>query len=84
MKKHTNTPLTPNLLPKVACREPHIINSPPNDHLLDQNTQPGFGLPPTNVPDKVHQFFQEGTDQNFRQVYIQNFHRIRDTETLNQ
>ena len=44
----------------MACREPHIINPPPNDHLLDQNTQQrGFGLSPTDVPEEVHQFFQE-------------------------
>ena len=59
MKRHANTPLTSNLPPKVACREPHFINPPPNDHLLDQNTQRGFGLSPTDVPDKVHRFFQE-------------------------
>ena len=77
MKRHANTPLTSNLSPKVACREPHIINPPPNDHLLDQNTQRGFGLSPTDVPDEVHRFFQEeqpwGTDQNRRQVYVQIF-----------
>ena len=64
MERHTNTPLTPNLLPKVACCEPHIINPPPNDHLLenhsmlDQNTQHGFELSLTDVPDEVHQFFK--------------------------
>ena len=74
MKRHAKTPLTPNLLPKMACCEPHIINPLPNDHLLenhsmlDQNTQRGFELSPADVPDEVHQFFQEeqpwGTDQN--------------------
>ena len=26
LKRHANTPLTSNVLPKVACREPHIVN----------------------------------------------------------
>ena len=44
-------------------------------------------MTPTDVPDKIRQPFQEerpwGTDQNFRQVYVHNFHRIRGTETTN-
>ena len=72
----------------MACHEPHITNPPPNDQLLEQNTQHGFGLTPTDVPDEVQQFFQEehpwSTDQNLLQVYVRSFHRIRDTETLNQ
>ena len=96
MKRHTNKPLTPNLPPKVPRRETNIINKPANDHLLeheeiqsmlDQNIQRGFGMAPTDVPDEVRQFFQGeqpwNTDQNLRQVYVQNFHRIRDTETPN-
>ena len=84
LKRHTS--LTPNLPPKVARREP---DSSTNDHFLDQNTQQGgFGLSPTDVPHEVRQFFNDeqpwGTDQNLRQVYIRNFHRIRDTETINQ
>ena len=39
------------------------------------------------LPDEVRQCFRDeqpwGTDRNLRQVYVQNFHRIRDTETLN-
>ena len=35
MKRHAKTPLAPNLLPKVACCEPHIINPLPNDHLFE-------------------------------------------------
>ena len=74
MKRHTNTPTGLNPPPKVARREPHIINPPPNDHLLDQNTQSGFGLSPTDVPDEIHRFFQEeqpwSTDQNLCQVYV--------------
>ena len=86
MKRHTNPVLIPNLPPKVACREPHIIDPPPNDQFPDQNTQQrGFGLSPTDVLDEVRQFFHDeqpwGTDQNLRQVYVRNFHRIRDTET---
>ena len=86
MKRHAKTSFNPNSPPSVACREPHIINPPPNDRLLDQNTQQrGFGLSPTDVPKEVHRFFQEeqprGTDQNLRQVYVGNFHRTRDTET---
>ena len=85
-KGHTS--LGPNSPPKVARRDPHLINPPTNDHfLVDRNSQRGFGLTPTAVPDKVLQFFQEerpwGTDQNLRQVYVHNFHRIRDTETIN-
>ena len=87
MKTHASTPITSNHPSKVACREPHIIDSPPNNRFLNQNTQRAFGLSPTDVPGEVHRFFQEeqpwGTDQNLRHVYIQNFHRIRDTQTLN-
>ena len=83
MKRHTNPVLIPNSPPKVARREP---DSSSNDYLLDQNTQQrGFGLSPTDVPDIVRQFFHDeqpwGTDQNLRQTYVRNFHRIRDTET---
>ena len=58
MKRHTNTPLTPNLPPKVARRDPipNIIDPPANDQpleqleqqeiksMFDQNTQRGFGV----------------------------------------
>ena len=94
MKRHAITPLTSNLPPKVARREPKIINLPTNDHFLeqqeiqsmfDQNSQRGLGVTPTDVPEEGCQFFQEeqpwGTDQNLRQVYVQSFHRIRDSET---
>ena len=86
LKSHT--PLTPNLPPKVTRLEPHIANPQANDKFSDQNTQQrGFGLPPTDVPDVVRQFFHDeqpwGTDQNLRQIYVRNFHRIRDTETIN-
>ena len=87
MKRHSNAPTGLNPPYKVARCESSIINPPPNDRLFDQNTQRGFGLSPTDIPDEVHRFFQEeqpwGTDQNLRHVYVQNFHRIRDTETVN-
>ena len=42
-------------------------------------------MSPTDVPDEVRQFFHNeqpwGTNKNLRQVYVRNFHRIRDTET---
>ena len=45
-------------------------------------------MTPTDLPDEIRLFFQEerpwGTDQNLRQVYVRNFHCIRDTETINQ
>ena len=87
MKRHASTPITSSYPPKVACREPHINDSTSNNRLFVQSTQSGFGASPTDVPDKVHRFFQEeqpwGTDQTLRQVYVQNFHRIRDSQTLN-
>ena len=67
MKRHTNTPLTPNLPPKVARRDPipNIINPPANDQLLeqlerqeiksmfDQNTQRGFGVTQMTPTDAI-------------------------------
>ena len=58
MKRHASTPITSNHPPKVACRESSIINPPPNDCLFVQNTQRGFGLSPTDVPDEVHRVFK--------------------------
>ena len=86
LKRHTS--LTSNLPPKVARREPYIVDPPPDNQVSDQNAQQrGFGLSPTDVPDKIRQFFHDdqpwGTDPNLQQVYIRNFHRIRDTETIN-
>ena len=109
LKCHTtkrHTPLTPNLPPKIARREPipDIIDPPANDHLLEQlenqeiesmfeqNTQRGFGITQMtaadeNIPHEIQQFFRDerpwGTDRNLRQVYVKNFPRIRDSETLN-
>ena len=86
LKRHTS--LTSNLPPKVARCEPYIVDPPPDNQVSDQNPQQrGFGLSPTDVPDEVRQFFHDdqpwGTDPNLRQIYVRNFHRIRDTETIN-
>ena len=85
-KRHTKTSFNPNAPSKVARHEP---DSSTNDNFLEQNTQQrGFGPSPTNVPDQVRQYFHDeqpwGTDQNLHQIYVRNFHRIRDTETINQ
>ena len=67
MKRHANTPLTPDLPPKAACRDliHNIIDSPANDHLLeqleqqeissmlDQNTQRGFGVTQMTLADAI-------------------------------
>ena len=62
------------------------------ESMFEQNTQRGFGITQMtaadeNIPHEIQQFFRDerpwGTDQNLRQVYIQNFPRIRDSETLN-
>ena len=56
------------------------------------STQVGFGITQItpadeNIPHEIHQFFRDeqpwGTDQNLRQIYVQNFPRFRDSETLN-
>ena len=77
MKRHATAPTGLNPPPKVARRESSIINPPPNDRLLDQNTQRGFGLSPKDIPDEVHRFFQEeqpwGTDKNLRQSLCAKF-----------
>ena len=61
-------------------------------NMLEQNTQVGFGImqitpADENIPFQIRQFFRDeqpwGTDRNLRQVYVQNFGRIRDSETLN-
>ena len=62
------------------------------ESMLEQNTQRGFGVTQMSstdaiLPDEVRQFFRDeqpwGTDRNLRQVYVQNFPRNRDSETLN-
>ena len=69
LKCHTterHTPLTPNLPPKIARREPipNIIDPPANDHLLEQlenqeiqtsleqNSQVGFGITQMTAADE--------------------------------
>ena len=61
-------------------------------NMLEQNTQVGFGITQItpadeNIPYEIRQFFRDeqpsGTGRNLRQVYVQNFGRIRDSETLN-
>ena len=66
-KRHAKTPLTSNLPPKVACREPvpDIIEPPANDYLLEQleheeiqsmleqNTQRGFGVTQMTSTDAI-------------------------------
>ena len=86
LKRHTS--LTSNLPPKVARCEPYIVDPPPDNQVSNQNAQQrGFGLSPSDVPDEVRQFLHDdqpwGMDPNLRQIYVRNFHRIRDTETIN-
>ena len=61
-------------------------------NVLEQNTQVGFGImqitpADENIPHEIRQFFRDeqpwGTDRNLRQVYVQNFGGICDSETLN-
>ena len=58
--------------------------------MFEPNTQVGFGITritpaDENVPQELRDFFRDeppwGTDRNLRQVYVQNFGRIRDSET---
>ena len=62
------------------------------ESMFEQNTQRGFGITQmtaadTTLPDEIQQFFRDerpwGTDRNLRQVYVKNFPRICDSETLN-
>ena len=61
-------------------------------NMLEQDTQVRFGITqitPTNenILQELGRLFRDqqpwGTDRNLRQVYVQNFPRIRDSETLN-
>ena len=73
----------------------HLLEQLENHEIqttLEQNSQVGLGITQmtaadTTLPDEVQQFFRDerpwGTDRNLRQVYIQNFPGIRDSETLN-
>ena len=58
--------------------------------MFEPNTQVGFGITQVtpadeNISQELRQFFRDeqpwGTDRNLRQVYVRNFHRIRDSET---
>ena len=58
--------------------------------MLERNTQVGFGITQItpadeNIPQELRQFFRDEqpwrTDRNLCQVYVRNFHRIRDSET---
>ena len=101
-KRHSKTPLTSNLPPKIACREPilNITEPTENDQFLRDieeqelrdmlSSQVGFGVTQIapadeNIPHEIYQFFRDeqpwGTDRNLRQVYVQNFHCIHDSET---
>ena len=60
--------------------------------MFEPNAQVGFGITritpvDENVPQELRDFFRDerpwGTDRNLRQVYVQNFGRIRDSETHN-
>ena len=54
MRKHAKTSFNPNLSPKIARCEPNLINPPTHDHfLVDQNSQRGFGMTPTDVANEV-------------------------------
>ena len=74
-KRHSDTPLTPNLPPKIARHEPfpNIIEPPANDHLLEQleheeilsmleqNNQVSFGVTQMSSTDltKYDNFFEK-------------------------
>ena len=83
----------PNIIDPPA--NDHLLEQIENEEIqtmFDQNSQVGFGITQmtaadTPLPDEIQQFFRDerpwGTDRNLRQVCIQNFPRIRDSETLN-
>ena len=56
MKRHANTPTTPNFPPKVACCEPipNIINPLANDDLLEQLEQ-----------QKIQSMFEQNSQRGF-------------------
>ena len=79
----------------VPTANDHLLEQLENEEIqtmFNQNSEVGFGVTqmtsqdPT-LPDEIQQFFTDerpwGTDRNLRQVYVQNFPRIRDSETLN-
>ena len=79
MKRHANTLLTPNLSPKVARRQPNIIDPPTNDRfleqqeihsMLDQNTQRGFGVTPTDVAEEFINFFNRNSREEQTKIFV--------------
>ena len=85
--------LFPNIIDPPA--DDHLLEQLENQEIqtaLEQNSQVGFGVTQmtsadATLPDEIQRFFTDerpwGTDRNLRQIYIQNFPRIRDSETLN-
>ena len=83
----------PNIIDPPA--NDHLLEQIENQEIetmFEQNTQVGFGITQMtsadeNIPQEIQQFFTDerpwGTDRNLRQIYVQNFPRIRDSETLN-
>ena len=83
----------PNIIDPPA--NDHLLEQLENHEIqtmFNQNTQVGFGITQmtsadATLPDEIQQLFRAerpwGTDRNLRQVYIKNFPRIRDSETLN-
>ena len=84
----------PNIIEPPA--DDHLLVQLENHEIqtsLEQNSQVSFGItqmtsPDENIPHEIQHFARDerpcGTDQNLRQIYIQNFSRICDSETLNQ
>ena len=83
----------PNIIDPPA--NDHLLEQIENQEIetiFKQNTQVGFGITQMtsadeNIPQEIQQFFTDerpwGTDRNLRQIYVRNFPRIRDSETLN-
>ena len=83
----------PNIIDPPA--NDHLLEQIENQEIetmFNQNTQVGFGITQMtsadeNIPQEIQQFFTDerpwGRDRNLRQIYVQNFPRIRDSETLN-
>ena len=79
LKRHANTPLSPNFSPKVACRDPipNIIDSSTSDHFLEHQemkdmitTQVRFGVTPTDIPDEVRQFFKKNNHGEQTKIFV--------------
>ena len=82
----------PNIIDPPA--NDHLLEQLENQEIqtaLEQNSQVSFGITQmmsadTTLPDEIQQFFRNeqpwGTDRNLRQIFVQNFPGIRDSETL--